>query len=104
MAPKGTGYRVGKTTVVDLLDHQANISADDLQCGLELNALLMCMSLHMKSTDDEIPHRECAPEEKALARCEMKMGNRTTRKLRTDMKKSLVFNLLRLTNFTKKLK
>lgn len=104
MAPKNRGYRVSKTTVIDLLNSQAGIAKDDLECAGEMTALLMCMSTYMMTPEDNIPTKQCASEQRILAQCEMKMDNRTTRKLRTDMKHSLVFNLLRLSNFSKKLK
>lgn len=104
MAPKKRGYRVGKTTVVDLLDSQAGIGSENIACAQETSAFLMCLGTHMISPDDPYPSEECFAEEMALTKCEMKMGNNTTKKLKADMKKSLVFNMLRLSNFTKKIK
>ena len=43
--------------------------------------------------------KKCGQLELALKRCELQMGNKTEQRIRNDMRKSLIYQMLKITNF-----
>ena len=97
------GTRVTKSHVMNLLDQQAQVNADDMACTAETVAVLLCYSSRT-GTEGAGDSGGCAAEELALRRCEMRMENRSVDKVKKDMKRSLIFQILRLANFKKVIK
>ena len=96
MTRKGR-FQVSKSQIVSLLDKQAGLRQADFSCALESAALLQCWAEATINPAGESASG-CESYEAALKRCEMRMNNVPLTKAKQDIRRSLIFHMLRIAN------
>ena len=95
--PRKGRFRVTKTQIVGLLDKQAGLRTADFNCAAESAAVLQCWAEVAVSPSGELSGG-CEQHEVALKRCEMRMNNVPVAKAKMDIRRSLIFHMLRMAN------
>ena len=97
----GGGHYYTKTAIIDLLDREAGLKADELLCNAEMAAVLVCYAANVSEDGEAYSGSGCEQVEQQLMRCQMRMEDSGVHKLKADLKRSLVFNMLRMANHSK---
>lgn len=86
-----------KSHIVSLLDKQAGLRQADFNCSTEAAAVLQCWAELTISPSGELGSG-CEQHEAVLKRCEMRMNNVPLTKAKMDIRRSLIFHMLRIAN------
>lgn len=83
-----------KKQVTELLNKQLRFSKTDLECAQETSELMLCWSNYMVTKEVGYDPKKCEALEIKLVQCEATMGNKTKDKLRKDLRRSLVHQMM----------
>ena len=95
--PRKGRFQVTKSQIVALLDKQAGLRQADFNCSTEAAAVLQCWAEQAVTPSGELASG-CDAHEALLKRCEMRMNNVPLTKAKMDIRRSLIFHMLRIAN------